>query len=271
MKPFFIKSASGNIFALYHPPEKTGKIKRNILFIAPFAEELNRSRHMINRQARKFCGEGYGVLILDLYGTGDSEGTFGEASVEVWQKDILAAIGWLNEKSATPPILWAMRSGALIAADIVQKYPDITDQMIFWSPVGNGEKFINQYLRIKLASEIAGNKTESKLTVKKLWERLNAGDNLEIAGYTLSPELARGFAGISLNKIRLPEKISLKWIEISPNDPPGLSPASQRIIEIWERDKINISFKTVNDIAFWTLQEPEWADSYIDRTMELVI
>lgn len=224
---------------------------------------------MINRQARTFTKAGYGVLILDLYGTGDSEGVFGDATVHIWQQDILAAINWLTETSDKPPVLWAMRSGALLAADLIQKYPDLTDHMILWSPVGNGKRFITQYMRIKLAADVTGSSSGSKVTVKDLWSQLEDGHSVEIAGYELSPELAIGFSALSLNEIKLPQKIHIKWIETSLIDPPKLSTGSLKIVDRWRNDGIQVSDIAVNDIAFWTLQEPEWANNYIEQTISL--
>lgn len=270
MKPLFIKSTLGSVFALYHTPEDQRKITGNILFIPPFAEELNRSRHMINRQARVFANAGYGVLILDLYGTGDSEGTFDEATVHIWQQDILAAISWLEKTSPSPPILWAMRSGALIATDLVRQYPHTTDQLILWSPVGNGKKFIHQYLRLKLAADLTKITGGKQNNIKALWAQLDGGHSLEIAGYSLSPDLALGMSALTLNRIKLPPGLAVIWIEISPAHPPMLAPAAQGVIDNWKKDGINISAVAVNDPPFWTLQEPEWAMSYISHTVKLI-
>jgi len=270
MEPFFINSPSGTVFALYHPPEDQPGVRGNILFIPPFAEELNRSRHMINRQARAFAKTGYGVLILDLFGTGDSEGCFGNATISLWQQDILAALSWLEKKSGKPAILWAMRSGALLAADLVRQYPGLTDQLILWSPVGNGRKFVTQYMRIKLAANLSNNTDGTRNSLKELWAELESGHSLEIAGYSLSPDLAHGLSALSLSKTKLPRELSVKWIDISPIDPPALSPAAQRVIEYWESNGTVVSAAAVNDKAFWTLQEPEWAGAYIDQTLKLL-
>ncbi|HEC00163.1 MAG TPA: hydrolase 2, exosortase A system-associated [Sphingomonadales bacterium] len=266
MKPFFINSPSGNIFALYHTPEEGTKVKRNILFIPPFGEELNRSRHMVNRQARAFTKAGYGVLILDLFGTGDSEGQCEQANISLWQQDIHAACVWLRKASDTAPLFWAMRSGALLAADLIQKHPDLTNHMILWSPVSNGKKFISQFMRIKLAAGTTRQTSGQQLTVKDLWAKLDNGENLEIAGYSLSPDLAKDLSTLSLNEMDLPQRLTISWIETSLNDPAKLSPASHKIIEQWKESGITVTRKAVNDIAFWTLQEPEWANKYIDQT-----
>ena len=225
---------------------------------------------MINRQARAFAKAGYGVLLLDLYGTGDSEGTFGEATVPTWQQDILAAINWLAESSNSSPILWAMRSGALITADLLQKQPDLSDQLILWSPVSNGKRFMTQYLRIKLAAEVTNQASLAKTTVKDLWAKLDAGESLQIAGYDLSPDLAREIAALSLSDMTLRPTLSVKWLETSLSDPVKLPPASQKVIESWRMSGLDVSDLAVNAPAFWTLQGPEWSDSYIEQTMKLI-
>ena len=270
MEPLYIKSVSGNLFALYHTPANPHDIKGHILFIPPFAEELNRSRHMISRQAREFSQAGYAVLILDLYGTGDSEGTYAEATVEIWQQDIQSALSWLKGKSELPITLWAMRTGALIAADFVQQYPDSCQNLILWSPVGNGKKFISQYLRIKLAAEFTGKPGDNQTTMKDLWTDLDNGKIIEIAGYDLTGKLAHGLASLDLATIKLPETIKVNWIETALSDPANLSPASQKIIEKWETKDIPVNAYAVKDKAFWTLQEPEWALDYITQTLKLL-
>jgi len=262
VKPLFIKSIKGNIFALYHPPKDGRALKGNILFIPPFAEELNRSRHMISHQARRFAAMGYGVLILDLYGTGDSEGILEDASIDIWQKDILAAMSWLSETAPAPLIFWAMRSGALIAADLIQKNQGLTDLLILWSPVTNGEKFINQFKRIKLAGQ-ASKATSSEITR----ENLSSEDIIEIAGYGLSQKMIHDFSALALNKMNLPKSLAIKWLDISLSAPPRLSPAAQIIIEEWQNDHMDITAEAVKDVSFWALQEPEFAQDYSAHTL----
>jgi len=221
---------------------------------------------MINRQARCFADAGYGVLILDLFATGDSEGIFREATINIWQEDILAAIAWLAQTSATPPIFWAMRSGALIAADLIRQHPDITDQMILWSPVANGKKFITQFMRIKLASKITNKTNGQQITLKNLWANLDSGDSLEIAGYDLSSKLVNDFGKLCLTDMELTKKLSVKWIETSVGEPARLSPAAQNVVDVWKNNGIIVSTMAVNDISFWNLQEPDWAYGYIHQT-----
>ena len=70
--PVFIDSAAGRVFAIYHRPAEGGSNGPAMLYLPPFAEEMNRSRRMAALQARALAAAGYGVLLLDPYGTGDS-------------------------------------------------------------------------------------------------------------------------------------------------------------------------------------------------------
>ena len=76
-EPFFLDRASGSLFAIHH---RAGAAPcGTVLFIPPFAEEMNRARRMVALQARDLAAAGWDVLQLDLFGTGDSQGDFGDA------------------------------------------------------------------------------------------------------------------------------------------------------------------------------------------------
>ena len=73
---FFLDTADGPRFCLYHAP--VGECRGALVYIHPFAEEMNRSRRMAALQARALTAQGFGVLLLDLHGCGDSGGDFGQ-------------------------------------------------------------------------------------------------------------------------------------------------------------------------------------------------
>lgn len=53
----------------------------------PFGEEMNKSRRTLAWSARHFARHGWAVLALDLGGTGDSAGDFGDATWAGWIDD----------------------------------------------------------------------------------------------------------------------------------------------------------------------------------------
>ena len=73
---------NGQRFCLFHRAH--GDVtKGSILYIHPFAEEMNKSRRMAALQARALAKAGYAVLQLDLLGCGDSSGDFGDALIDI--------------------------------------------------------------------------------------------------------------------------------------------------------------------------------------------
>ena len=94
--PFFLPTAGGQRFCLLHtsgqaPEEPVA----SILYIHPFAEELNRSRRMVALQCQSLAAAGFEVLQMDLGDCGDSSGHFADATWEGWVADVLAAREWL--------------------------------------------------------------------------------------------------------------------------------------------------------------------------------
>ena len=81
---------------MYEPPADKIPLDKAIIHIPAFAEEMNKSRRMLAMQAQAFAGQGYAVLVLDLFGTGDSSGDFGEATWDIWLQNIDTALVWLK-------------------------------------------------------------------------------------------------------------------------------------------------------------------------------
>ncbi len=113
MELFFLAGSRGALFAVYHPPAAGMTSRSGVLCAPPFAEELNKSRRMIAQQARRLAAAGFGVLIPDLYGTGDSAGDFGDARWEIWREDLARCAVWLRQRGHESLILWGVRLGGL--------------------------------------------------------------------------------------------------------------------------------------------------------------
>src|SRR5579863_6793860 len=95
VEPVVIESSSGPLFGVFYPPAAP-HANAMVLFVPPFAEEMNRARRMAALQARDFAARGIGTLIFDPFGTGDSTGEFHEARLAVWLDNLVAAADWLG-------------------------------------------------------------------------------------------------------------------------------------------------------------------------------
>ena len=98
---FFLTAAPGKRFCIYHAPPPDRVCRGAFIYVHPFAEEMNRSRRVVTLQARQFAENGYAVLIIDLFGCGDSTGEFADATWEIWKADLGIAEKWLIQRLHT--------------------------------------------------------------------------------------------------------------------------------------------------------------------------
>ena len=68
---FFLPAENGYRFCLY-TPALGGTEKAALIYIHPFAEELNKTRRMVALQVKALSEAGFTVLQIDLSGCGDS-------------------------------------------------------------------------------------------------------------------------------------------------------------------------------------------------------
>lgn len=250
---FFLPGARGELFAAFHQPPEGMTKKGGILYVPPFAEELNKSRRMSTVQARYLAWLGYSVLIVDLYGSGDSDGEFGDATWDIWIEDLVASFNWLSEQTGGQVSVWAMRLGTLLAMDLMKILESAIPKLVFWQPVVSGEAALTEFLRVQLAGEMLGGKAAST-TLQDLRARLNAGESLEIGGYSLNQGLAQSISSASLTT-HTPAVSELHWLEVSFDKRSGLGASSQRLVDSWREQGVPIRARVVEGPRFWSTTE----------------
>ena len=234
-----------------------------MLYIHPFAEEMNKSRRMVALQSRALAAAGYDVLQIDLLGCGDSSGDFADASWLTWRHDVLAGYHCLRERSAAPLILWGLRAGCLLLAEASAELPEAAD-FIFWQPVISGKQHWQQFMRLKMAGEIASG--QAKAAGEQLRQQLADGQAVEIAGYGISPALAQGLeqADLKPDSTRAGRII---WLETSLREEPLLTPVAQKRIKQWEAAGYRVNARMAHGPAFWQTIEIEDAPELIAATL----
>ncbi len=260
--PVFIQGDAGRIFAIYHPPAAAAPDLGDLIFVPPFAEELNRSRHVVARQARALAARGCGVLILDLFGTGDSEGDFADCRWHIWRADVLAGAAWLRDRGRTRIGLWGLRLGSLLAMDVASRSDTPYSHILLWQPVLNGKLFLTQFLRIRVAAGMSKG-VGGKLTTKELRETLRAGRMVEVAGYELAPDLAEAIDDLTMQPLGPASASGISWIEVVGDEQAGIAPGSSRLLEKWKSQNVSVEAKAIADPPFWSLMEPEWAPNLV--------
>lgn len=264
-EPFFLQSHAGNLFALFQPAE--GQSRGSLLYVPPFAEEMNRCRHIVAEQTRALAKQGYASLILDLYGTGDSVGEYTEASWSIWVQNIQCAADWLESKTQTQVMLWGLRLGALLAANVANTDPQRFARLLLWQPVLDGKLFLTQYMRLRIAFLMDNNLPPE--TTDGMRQAIHSGGILEVAGYPLSNPLFADIDQKRFGDLTGLARTHIDWFEhvVEAGKPPTI--ATKRAI-----DQLSAAGGEVNLHAFtgppmWQLHKRDDIPDLVSQTTQL--
>ena len=256
-EPFYIEGSSGKLFTIYHRAQCASR--GTVLYAPPFAEEMNRSRLVVACQARQFAEAGFDVLLVDYYGTGDSEGEFWDANLDIWIRDFSICLDWLIAKGATNVYIWGLRFGCLLAAIAVSDRQQNISGWIFWEPVTDGEEIVKDLLRMERISQIlaAGNRNsleEGDTGSKK--------DIKEIAGYQISIQFLEQLKLIKYDNFA-PNNLTVYYVHAKSE----IAKSKDRPRE--GRDgivKIGLNCVNVTDNRFWLTPEIMVANHLLELT-----
>jgi len=263
----YFPGRSGNIHVSFYLPESMIPPRSWVLHLPAFAEEMNKCRPMVSRQARGLADVGYAVMVPDLFGTGDSAGEFGEADWLSWKSDLRNLVDWAVGQGAESVVLWGVRTGCLLAIELLSTLPEYVNRVLFWQPVVAGKQYMTQFLRLRVASAMM---TGERVTTEVLRGRLKAGESLEIAGYDLSPQMAAQIDAISLFNSREIPGVEINWIEVAGNAGRQISPVAKKAVASLQAKGATVSIATVQGDPFWTTQEIAMAPALIDLSSQLL-
>jgi exosortase A-associated hydrolase 2 len=264
--PFFLAADAGERFCLYHQPAPEAAPRGAILYVHPFAEEMNKSRRMAALQSRAYARAGFGVLQVDLYGCGDSSGDFADARWDIWLSDLALGWQWLAQRSAGPFYLWGLRLGALLALDFAARAKP--DALILWQPAISGRAHLHQFARAQSAARLFGAPQQGT----------------EIAGYMVAPELSAAIN--QADAAALAPTCPVQWLELNAAQPQvdilatsyaaagngqaspaALQPASALLIERWREAGTMIEAWPLNGTPFWSSAEISESPELLTATL----
>lgn len=222
---------------------------------------MNKSRRMAALTCRALAQAGHAVLQVDLRGCGDSSADFGDASWADWQADVRLAMTWLDAEVPSAPLwLWSLRGAALLAAADWGRPVN----HLLWQPATSGKLALQQFLRLKLAAEMAGG--GGKGVMDQLKAELAAGRSVEVAGYLLAAPLAQGLEAAKLAPAGPAGRV--EWLELSTREDATLSPASEQVVQGWRDAGWALRSRVLQGPSFWTTAEIELAPALVAATVE---
>jgi uncharacterized protein len=162
-----------------------------------------------------------------------------------------------------PLTLWGLRAGTLLAAAAAARLGDV-DRLLLWQPAPSGKPLLQQFLRLAVAGELTSG-AASRGGTDALRQRLQGGEPVEIAGYTLAPALA---AGLEAARIEPPAGVrQVVWLECTPREAPALAPASAAPVDALRQAGCAVQAQAVQGPAFWQTTEIEEAPALLAATL----
>jgi uncharacterized protein len=252
-------------FCVWHTPAQ-GPMRALVLHAPAWADEMNKARRMVALQARALARQGFGVLVIDLAGCGDSEGEFAQARWERWLDDLAAAVRWLRERSAAPFLLWGLRAGCLLARELADRPGVDARGLLLWQPPASGKLLLTQFLRIvgagQALAEAGDGDGGAALSPKAA---LDAGLTVEVAGYPLSPALAEGLARATLSAPA--RALASHWFEVSGAEPAAHTPGVLQLSERWQAAGSPPALSVIAGAAFWQTTEIEEVPALVEASV----
>ncbi|MFT3736569.1 MAG: hypothetical protein QM776_16385 [Rhodocyclaceae bacterium] len=259
MEPFYLPTPEGRIYGLHLPAG--GTPRGALLWLPPFAEEAHCARRHLVAAARECQAEGFSSLLIDPLGTGESDGDFSSASWEIWCRHVGLAASWLRERVPAPLWLAGLRAGNLLAADVAAQV--MPAGLLCWQPAMDGRTVLDGFLRLKLASTWAADAggssgSNAASILADLRDELAAGRSVDVAGFTLSAELAGVLASRGMSwaldcapRLACLEFRSRQTDGVLPPHSPGL--ARQR--DNWRSQGVQVLSQVVEAPQFWLQHE----------------
>jgi alpha/beta superfamily hydrolase len=243
MEIFYFGPPSRRLFGVLDCPETKARV--GLVFCPPFGEEMITTYARLALWGKALVRKGFAVLRFHPYGTGESDGSFKDFSIDGALRDTQTAIDCLHERvNVQRTGLFGLRFGAFLAVQAA--LASSIDLMLVWSPVTDLRPYCRELLRSRLTAELVHLKAERvRVTTRDMIAEFEAGKNVDILGYEFSPSLYR-----QMNE-------SLAW-PAQPTSPKALwlSRISERpqlasIPDDWTREEGDARLRFLPEIPFW--------------------
>ncbi len=271
MTPRFLHLNGRRLFTLEFAPA-TQPARQALLYIPPFAEEMNRCRSHVAGTARALASQGVQVLTLDPWGTGESEGDGSEPGWDDWLDDVEAAFDWLARHSGSTPGLWGLRTGALLAGQLSERLVSAQQTMparlLLWQPVLDGKLFLNQHIRLRLASQMVHD--GDRETSERIRARLDAGEVIEVAGYPLTGRMAAGLASARMPAAQDLARVPVRWLEVVAKPGQDAGQPARKLSESVQALGGDLVMQVVASPFIWQTFDREHAPELRSATLELL-
>ena len=264
----FLSGCKGRLF-LSVQPSSAGHMATSssgaTVILPPFADEMNKTRHLLTSLMCQLATQGYDSFLLDNYGTGDSEGDLDLASIDIWRTDLQQLLQLIGQSSYQHVSFVAVRFGSLQLFDLLNQYPlpIALKHVVLWQPLFETTKFWQQFARIKLAETLG---SDDKLTLTDLTKQLNAGNDIEIAGYPFNAVFYNSLMQLQSQFPKILNHQPVHWFNSTTTS--SLAPALQQSVAVLSK-KCQLNVVHLPCQPYWQAAELVQAPGLISQTVAL--
>jgi exosortase A-associated hydrolase 2 len=175
---------------------------------------------------------------------------------------------WAAEQGAAIRGMLAIRLGCILGSEALAGIDHRVQRTVFWQPVTSGRRFLEQFLRLRVAASMMGG--DSKETVAGLRSRLKSGELLEVAGYEISGALADQLDAVELQRFLGAHLGAVHWMEAVRSADAELPVPSMKALEAARAAGIETTSHAIAGEPFWSATEIVCLDAMVARTADVL-
>jgi hypothetical protein len=192
---FWLTTEHGSVAATWFWPRTPLTRSAAVVIVAGIAHEERITATGLAALGEAMCASGTPALLFDLGGTAQSTGSLDDPGiVERWLDDIRQAVQHVHAIGIDHVTLIGLRTGALLACVATQTMP--VDAMALWCPVTSGRRHGRELRLLQSVSNEAAHATSAERP-----DGDPAPRSIEIAGFTIRPQVLSGIASFDVTKL----------------------------------------------------------------------
>jgi len=213
-----------------------------LVFCPPLDQEMVTTYGRLARWSKQLAVRGYSVLRYHPLGTGESDGTHAEVTLESLVRDAVAAQRCARQRLPGRRLgCLGLRVGATVS--ILAAAVEPADFVVLWCPVTNLRHYFRELLRSQVTSD-AIHRSRMRSTQQMIAD-LEAGRNVDVWGYELSPGLYRQMTAMQALPDTPPARRVL-WLAR-----PAEEAAAVPVVKRWQGLGSQVDFKALPEPVFW--------------------
>jgi exosortase A-associated hydrolase 2 len=189
VETFYFGQPSRRLFGALDGP--TQDARAGLVFCPPFGDEMVSTYAALAVWGKELAKKGFAVLRFHPFGTGESDGSFADFTLQGALSDVSTAVNYLRARTGLKRVgLFGVRLGGFLAVQHVQiESPEF---LILWSPITNPRQYFRNLLRMRLAADVIYLQVDQvKTSTQSMVDDFEAGRSVDVLGNEFSPELYR--------------------------------------------------------------------------------